>query len=296
MKFGKKASLSLLACAALTVVGSAQAAGSFNLFTDGSSGVSEGATYTQMPDQPTGTGFIDSFVRVQTNQPTVKGYNTTVDGVFDNKSEDNYNHQITVGQVGVVTVGGANVMRFLLDINQTGANPRLNLDDVQIFISKTPNQAVTTFTGGEANIGTTNGVLALADSRLVYRMDTTANNTIGLDFSLNSGSGSGDMYLDVPLAMFTAAFDKAPIGDYNTTAERNAAYIYLYSKFGSPLYTNNDGFEEWAYAPGKAIGDPCIAANNCGGGGGGTGVPEPASLALVALGMLGIARARRRKV
>ena len=160
MKFGKKASLSLLACAALGVVGGAQAAGvcvgTCNLWTNGSSWTVEGATYTQMPDQPTGTGFIDSFVRVGgANMPIVKGYNTTVNGVFQNLSDDTFNHQITVGQVGVVTVGGVNVMRFLLDINQisAGNGAKLNLDDVQIFISTKANQSVTTFTGTEGQIG-----------------------------------------------------------------------------------------------------------------------------------------------
>jgi hypothetical protein len=242
-----------------------------------------GATYTQVPPQSTGSGVIDSFVRISTNQDQVQGYNTTINNTFDNGSDNTHNYEITVGEVGFIgTTPG--VMRFLLDINQTGDNPRISLNDLQIFISGTKNQGVETFIGSLVN---------LSDSTLVYQLDGSGDHQINLDFSLNSGSGSGDMFLDIPFAMFDAAFT-ARFGAGYTAAQANGAYIYLYSDFGVPGYPNNDGFEEWAHFNGNPVGEtPCDPTKeNCGP----QIIPEPGALPLVGLALisLGIASRRRR--
>ena len=256
-----------------------------NLTTAGASGTINGAIYTQVPQQPTGTGFINSFVRIGANQDIVQAYNTTVNGVFDNFSSDTFDHEITVGQVGIITIGANNVLRFLLDINQTGTSPLLNLDEVQIFLSTTPNQSVTTFTGG---------VLNLASSALVYRMDTAVvDSWVTLDYSLNSGSGSGDMTLDILASALNPAFTALGL---TTTAQKNGAYIYLYSKFGSSPNINNDGHEEWAHAVGNPIGEPPCVPTPANGFCGQQQIPEPGSLPLVAAGLLGAWWAIRRRL
>jgi PEP-CTERM motif len=281
-----------VAVGALGAASMAQAAGCTNLLTAG--GVctdtynGSTATYTQVAPQPTGTGYIDSFVRIGMpgggpGNTVMEAYNTTAN-VLNNSNDDTFNHEITFGQVGLLTVGGQTFMRFLLDINQTSANPKLNLDDVQIFISTSANQSVTTFSGS--------GVLGLTNSQLVYRLDgnglPAADDKITLDYSLNSGSGSGDMTLDIPIALFNAAFT-AGGSAYDTTAEKNGAFIYLYSKFGSMPFTNNDGFEEWTYVKGSPIGGPgCTKPGGC-------AVPEPGSVSLFGFALLGLAVLSRRR-
>ena len=72
----------------------------------------------------------------------------------------------------------------------------------------------------------------------VFRMNNASStlHDIRLDYSLNAGSGSGDMFLYVLDAVFDAVF---------TAGFTN---VILYSQFGLNPGPNrsNDGFEEWA--------------------------------------------------
>ena len=73
-----------------------------------------------------------------------------------------------------------------------------------------------------------------------------------MDFSLNPGSGRGDIVVLIPSDLF---------------GTNNNKYVYLYSKLGVNLPAD-DGFEEWGIGSGGAI------------------IPEPATLALLGLGCL----------
>ncbi len=157
--------------------------------------------------------------------------------VPDRDQTDTWDHEISIGQVGFIDIGGTLQMRFILDINEPNAADKqlLNLDEVQIFVSTIPNQSVTSFNSG---------VLGLASSALVYRMDLGGdNNTVILNYNNASGQGETDMTLDVPKTQFDSAL--ANLG-LTTAAAKNNAYIYLYSAFGSVPNINDGNYEEWA--------------------------------------------------
>lgn len=279
MKDLKTLMASAVAALALTAGGAAQAT-TINLTSKGATDTIGGATYTQVDAQPTGSGIIDSFVRIRDNQPTVQGYNTTVSGTYQNDGTNTFNHQITVGEVGFLEINGQTVMRFLLDINQTASDPFLLLSEVQIFLTSSPNQS------NEDPLNLFE-LAHLANSFLVYQMDAgQTDNGALLNYKLNMGSGSGDMILDIPVSMFTSAW--ASLG-LTTDAQKNSAFIYLYSKFEG----NNDGYEEWTHYQGNPFGQPpCVptpeipCTPNF--------IPEPNSLLLFGLGLLGSAIVVRR--
>ena len=240
----------------------AHAAMILDLTTVGSQGMINGAIYQQLDMQPTGTGNIDSFVQLspQGNGTTSSAYNTTVNNTLDNGSSDNFNRSIFVSDIPLVTLDTVIYGVFLLDINEADAGPSndrfVSLDEVQIFVGGTANSSVETFTGGILD----------HDGTLVYQMDAGMDNWVALDFQLNSGSGSGDMFLYLPYALLNG-FDGSDV-------------VTLYSEFGQqgvdpaglPTgdYGQSGGFEEWALP-----------------------VPEPASALFMAVGLAGLTCRRR---
>src|SRR5262245_62227558 len=56
----------------------------------GASGSSQGAHFFQVNPQPTGTGFVDPFVRIQ-RTGTERGYNTEGQIEFDTKDQGGHN-------------------------------------------------------------------------------------------------------------------------------------------------------------------------------------------------------------
>jgi hypothetical protein len=135
---------------------------------------------------------------------------------------------------------------------------------VQIFVGGTANSNVTTFTSGVLD----------HDGTLVYRMDAGGDNWVALNYALNSGSGSGDMFLLVPNSSFASL-----AGTTNVT---------LYSQFGlqglNPSgftgdFGSSDGFEEWAVRQGIAPPDLLV--------------PEPLTAVLFAIGLTTLVVGRR---
>src|SRR5207237_2020334 len=90
-----------VATAAFLLLASAPARAEYviNLTSAGSSGTSQGALYEQADPQPTGTGVINPFVRIQ-RTGTERGYNTDGRPVeFDTKDQNQWTHSLPLSSL-----------------------------------------------------------------------------------------------------------------------------------------------------------------------------------------------------
>jgi hypothetical protein len=211
--------------AALLIGATGASAATLNLTTAGSSGFINGALYQQVPDQSTGTGVIDPFLRVQ-RDGIEEGFNTDASNPPLDAKGGIWTHSIRVSDLDLQVVNGISYYRFLLDINEvnTEAQRNISLDELQIY------------TG---NAGASPASLAAIQGASTLRYDLDGpllvDNNILLNYGLNPGSGAGDMFAYIPAALFVGAGAND--------------FVYLYSLFGLTAASGgdaSDGFEEWA--------------------------------------------------
>src|SRR5438874_10367664 len=179
------------------------------------SGAINGAQFVFTAPQPTGTGVIQPFLRVE-NTPIEQGYNTSGGTPFDDKAGP-WTHDLTFGdlQNTQVTLGGVSYFKLLLDVNEPGGSKSLiSLDQLQFYTSKVGSQ-------------TTSNVGSLGTLRYTF----SSGDSVILDASRNHGSGSGDMYAYIPTSDFAGT--------------KTSDFVYLYAHFAN---TDNSqaGFEESA--------------------------------------------------
>jgi hypothetical protein len=188
---------------------------------NGDSGAANDGQFAWTPEQPTGTGVIDPFVRVQADG-TEQGYNTSGGTPFDEKAGI-WTHDIQFSdlQATTVTLNGTEYFQVLLDVNEPGGNTSLiSLDQLQFYSSAVGSK-------------TTTDVDSLGTLR--WSLDGAGDSYVLLDSSRNNGSGSGDMYAYVPVAAFAGVV--------------STDYIYMFSRFGDQMAADGStegGFEEWS--------------------------------------------------
>jgi len=197
-------------------------AAEYDLTTLGSTAeINDAWFYQYDPDSSTGTGLIQSFVRIQATG-SESGYNTDWRPVqFDELTSATFTHSLLLSDVPIVNIDGVDYREFLLDINENsgGSHELLSLDILKLYTADTGDLH------DYASWGTP-----------LYDMDELADNWITLDYNLNAGSGGGDMLAYIPNDLFAGAED----------------YVYLFSEFG--VHSSSDaGFEEWAVRMGGPV-------------------------------------------
>ena len=177
------------------------------------------AEFDWTPEQPTGTGYIQSFLRTQANS-SEQGYNTSGGIPFDDKAGP-WTHDIRLSdlEASIVTVGRFQYYRLLLDVNEPGGSKSyVTLDRLEFYTSDV---------GGK----TTTDVSSLGVLR--WSLDGAGDSWIILDAARNHGSGSGDMYAYIPVQAFKGAL--------------STDFVYMYVQFGTTAGgTTEGGFEEWS--------------------------------------------------
>ena len=134
----------VMVAAGLIVISTLANATVVDLTGDNNKGRINHAEFDWTDEQPTGTGDIQSFLRVQAD-PTEEGYNTSGGTPFDDKSGP-WTHDIRVSDLdaSIVTIGEIQYYRLLLDVNEPGGEESLiSMDRLEFYTSSVGGQTTT---------------------------------------------------------------------------------------------------------------------------------------------------------
>ena len=214
-------------------------AATYNLETAGSSVDIDGTLILQFdPTSSAGGGNFNRYLVIQ-KVGTEQGYNTNGSWEFNEKTGTT---AITLSGTPQTVVSGVLYREFQLDLNESTSTPLISMDALQFFTASTDN--LTGYNAAGPDIG--------GATDLIWDMDAIEDNTILMDYSLQSGSGEADYLVLVPESKFQS--------QSSCYATPDTCYIYLYSHFGGygGSYTSDSGAEEWGLATGGARFNPAI--------------------------------------
>jgi hypothetical protein len=173
-------------------------------------------------DDATGTGYFNSFLRLQKSDGE-RGYNSNLDKVLYDELKSFTDAEL-LSVVPYVEYGGRQYREFQLDINEN--DDYLVLNRLQIWVTEHENLIGSTYPGG---------VHAFTEDQTVKVYDT-GDNVIMLSY--RGGSGNREYKVLVPAEDFP-----------------DMTYVVIYTEMGFPDdaipesfgdgFASNDGFEEW---------------------------------------------------
>ena len=221
-------------------------------------------TFNFDQQQPSGTGVLDPFVRIQQNGEE-QGYNTTQPNAgsygFDEK-HGSFTHDVTTNSLLDHDFDGK--YEFVLDLGEpvSGTDSLLSLDGLKLWSTNIPGQ-------NDNTVDSNGNWVGPADATLLWDLDADIAGVYKDQYILldanklgNPGNGVSDMLMEVPVNIINAGTE---------------THFILWSRFGvehvpATLGADSFGtFEEWA-----------------------TVVPEPSTYGLFGAGALTLLVAFRR--
>ena len=192
------------------------------------------------------------------------------------------NHGFQKDDMCVVTIGGKDYYQFTLNLSQDTSSPGESMDDFKIYYSSS----------GSLNNYTSSG---LQGGTLAFNMDTQKN----------GGKSVGDVSVLMDSDTKHSSTYTVSVLASDFKGAKDSDYIYLYSTMGS-TGDNCKGSKNSSctdYSTHKKVGDLSYKSNGgseewsvdkCKPGCGGNTVPEPETLALMGLGIIGLVISKRR--